>query len=220
MSPLSAIQLSLHVVHGSLNIPAVQRSYLSRRKRPLSAAMVDQNANSPEPIPRKPHASGSASVKEALSQPTVLKAGETMLIISLVLIFLLACTVSLHLYLRRRERRRRGTTKDKKKEKKGKEQPELPTQEKHVAELTGTPMCEIGESEPRHEMEDAEVDERHLQMDSERSSCHKSIGDQSDSDSVTGSEVDIEAGISWYDDSDERVEPGNRELAIYWARAM
>lgn len=182
--------------------------------------MVDQNANSPEPIPNKPYASGKPSAKEALSQPTVIKAGEAMLIISLVLIFLVCCTVSLHLYLRRRKRRRRGVKKGKKDKKKakGQDQPELPTQEKNIAELIGTPMCEIGESEPRHELEDAEVDERHLQVESETSSCHKSEIDQSGSE--TASDVDVEAGISWYDDSEERVQPNNRELAMYWARGM
>jgi hypothetical protein len=184
------------------------------------AGMVDQNANSPEPIPQKPHASGRPSTNEALSQPTVIKAGEAMLIISLVLIFLVCCTVSLHLYLRRRKRWRRGMKKGGKKGKQGKERPEVPPQEKHVAELVGTPMCEIGESDPRHEMEDAEVDERHLQVESEASSCHKSGMEGSVSDSETTSDVDVEAGISWYDDSEERVEPGDRELAIYWARGI
>jgi hypothetical protein len=126
--------------------------------------MVDQNANSPAPIPHKPLPSGKPSVNEALNQPTVLKAGESMLVVALVLIFLVCCTVSLHLYLRRRKRRRGGVKK--KKKGKGEEQPELASQETsktvHIAELVGTPMCEIGESDPRHEMEDVEVDERHL----------------------------------------------------------
>jgi hypothetical protein len=186
--------------------------------------MVDANANAPVPIPNPPRPSGKASIDEALNQPTVLKAGEAMLIISLVLIFLVCCTVCLHLYLRRRKRQRGGGVKKDKKKKKGKgeAQPEIATQEKndHVAELVGTPMCEIGVSEPRHEMEDVEVDERHLQLESEsgseRSSCHKTEV----SDSESGSEVDIEAGISWYDDSDERVEPNDRALAMYWARGM
>lgn len=189
--------------------------------------MVDANANAPAPIPNPPRPSGKASVDEALNQPTVLKAGEAMLIISLVLIFLVCCTVCLHLYLRRRKRQRGGTKKDKRKKKgKGKEEPELATQEKneHVAELVGTPMCEIGVSEPRHEMEDVEVDERHLQLESEsgseRSSCHKTEASDSDSDGESGGEVDVEAGISWYDDSDERVEPNDRALAMYWARGM
>jgi hypothetical protein len=182
--------------------------------------MVDQNANSPAPIPHKPLPSGKPSVNEALNQPTVLKAGESMLVVALVLIFLVCCTVSLHLYLRRRKRRRGGV----KKKKKGKdeEQPELASQEtsktEHIAELVGTPMCEIGESDPRHEMEDVEVDERHLQLESERSSCHKSEMTGSGSDSE--SEVDVEAGISWYDDAEERVEPNSRDLAMYWVRTM
>ncbi|KAF2824096.1 hypothetical protein CC86DRAFT_383795 [Ophiobolus disseminans] len=192
----------------------------------LVAIMVDQNANSPQPIPEKPLPSGKSSVNEALTQPTVIKSGEAMLIISLVLIFLVCCTVATHLFLRRRKRRRGGAKKEKV-EKKGKKakavvEPEAPKEEKHIAELVGTPMCELGESDPRHEMEDAEVDERHLQPESETSSCHKSEIDPSESESETASYVDIEAeaGISWYDDSEERVEPGDRDLAMYWARGM
>lgn len=181
--------------------------------------MVDQNANSPAPLPNKPHPSGKASVAEALKQPTVLKAGEAMLIVSLVLIFLVCCTVCVHLYLRQRKRRRGGVeTNKKKKGKKAKEEVQ-PEQEKEiVAELVGTPMCEIGESDPRHEMEDVEVHERHLQLESEsgRSSCHKSEL----SDSESASDVDVEAGISWFDDSDERIEPDDRAFAMYWARGM
>jgi len=180
--------------------------------------MVDQNANSPAPLPNKPRPSGQTSVTEALKQPTVLKAGEAMLIVSLVLVFLVCCTVCAHLYLRQRKRQRRsGVKKDKRKKKKGKEEEvQLEQKNGYVAELVGTPMCEIGESDPRHEMEDVEVNERHLQLENE---SEKTWGHKTEV-SESGSEVDVEAGISWYDDSEERVEPNDRALAMYWARGM
>lgn len=147
-----------------------------------------------------------------------------MLIISLVLIALVCISVTLHLILRRRRRRRKPAGKKRKDEKKGGQQ-ELASEGKkevvgNVAELVGTPMCEIGESEVRHEMEDVEVDERHLAVggaECERSSCHKS---DVESEGVGDGDGDLEAGVSWYDDSEERVEPSERDLAMYWARAM
>lgn len=85
-----------------------------------------------------------------------------MLIISLVLILFVVMSVCLHLYLRRQKRRRRRKAEPKKKPAKDSDtQPELQSQEKNFAELVGIPLCEMGESEPRHEMEDAEVLERH-----------------------------------------------------------
>lgn len=84
-----------------------------------------------------------------------------MLIISLVLILFVVLSVCLHLYLKRQKRRRRKTSPKKKAGKDSDAQPELQSKEKSFAELVGTPLCEMGESEPRHEMEDAEVMERH-----------------------------------------------------------
>lgn len=204
--------------------------------------MVDQNSNSPVQNTHKPKPSGDSARKDALKQPNVLQAGQTMLIIALTLMLLVVCAICLHLYLRRRRRRRslkdvcpikkvkEMKEKKRKKEKEGKkeekpEQPELHSKEKHVAELPGTPLCEMGESEPRHEMEDAEVPERHLQSDSETqigsdtSSCCESDG-SSMMDSGTASQIDLEAGISWYDASEERVEPDSRQFAMYWSRGI
>lgn len=122
-----------------------------------------------------------------------------------------------------KEKKRRKAKEGKKEEETA--QPELHSKEKHVAELPGTPLCEIGESEPRHEMEDAEVAERHLQSDgetqvgSDTSSCCES--DRSSMmDSETASQIDLEAGISWYDASEERVEVDSRQLAMYWSRGI
>lgn len=186
--------------------------------------MVDQNANAPASNAHKPQASGTPSAKDGLSQPSVIKAGEAMLIISLVLIFLVCCTVAAHLYLKRQKRRKRGGKGTKKGKKQNvHKQPELPSQEKPIAELVGTPMCEIGDSDPRHEMEDAEVDERYLRDDNERETSvqpKNGYASESGSDSEIRSEIDLEVGISWYGDSEERVEPDSRELAMYWSRGI
>lgn len=109
-----------------------------------------------------------------MSSPSVVQAGEIMLIISLVLIFLVVLSISLHFYLQRQKRRRRKAA-PKEKPGKGKDsdaQPELQSKEKKMAELVGTPLCEIGESEPRHEMEDAEVPERHTLTEPEHPNEH------------------------------------------------
>lgn len=124
-----------------------------------------------------------------------------------------------------KEIKERKRKKKEAKEEEGPAQPELHSKEKHVAELPGTPLCEMGDSEPRHEMEDAEVPERHLRSDSETqvgsdtSSCCES--DRSSiMDSETASQIDLEAGISWYDASEERVEADSRQLAMYWSRGI
>lgn len=203
--------------------------------------MVDQNSNGQAPTPHKPQASGTPVNKDALSQPTVIKAGESMLIISLVLIFLVACTVSVHLFLKRRKRKRRlrdacpikkaidkkAKKKAKaKKEEEGPEQPELHSHEKKLAELPATPLCEMGESEPRHEMEDAEVPERFLRTDSDaQTDCDTSSTLKSERSSIvdsdTASQIDLEAGTSWYDASEEPgPEPESRQLAMYWSRGI
>ena len=96
-----------------------------------------------------------------MASPSVVQAGEMMLIISLVLILFVVLSVCLHLYLKRQKRRRRKTAPKKKAGKDSEAQPELQSKEKKFSELVGTPLCEMGESEPRHEMEDAEVLERH-----------------------------------------------------------
>ena len=163
-----------------------------------------------------------------------------MLILSLVIILLVVCTVCLHLFLRRRKRdrtlkdispiqkvkERRKKKKEEAKKGKGPMQPELHGREKKIAELPGTPMCEIGESEPRHEIGESEVDHWPLRADWEAqignrtSSQFASNGSESDTSSQTSSHMDIEIGISWYDASEELVQPDSRQLAMYWARGI
>lgn len=105
-------------------------------------------------------------------------------------------------------------------------QPELHSQEKKVAELAATPLCEMGESEPRHEMEDAEVPERFLRTDSDAktdSDASSTLKSERSSivDSETASQIDLEAGTSWYDASEEPgPEPDSRQLAMYWSRGI
>lgn len=109
--------------------------------------------------------------------------------------------------------------------KEGLEQPELQSQEKTIAELPGTPLCEMGDSEPRHEMEDAEVAEQHVQAEIDGHSYSDASGHlESDRWSVINSEsaspMDLEAGILWYDASEEKVEVDSRQLAMYWSRGI
>lgn len=81
-----------------------------------------------------------------------------MLIISLLLILLVVISVCIHFYIKREKRLRRNSLPKKDKDLESVSQPdELQSQEKKLAELVGTPLCEMGDSEPRHEMEDAEV---------------------------------------------------------------
>jgi hypothetical protein len=139
--------------------------------------MVDQNMspNSNQNTGNNGGQNSESSPKaktSATSEPSVIQAGQWMLIFALTIVFLVCCAISVHLYLRRTKRRRRkGVKKTKKDNKsnavKGLQESELHGQEKKMAELTGTPLCEMGESEPRHEMEDAAVPERHTMDDIE-----------------------------------------------------
>ncbi|KAF1976214.1 hypothetical protein BU23DRAFT_43444 [Bimuria novae-zelandiae CBS 107.79] len=128
--------------------------------RPLDQnGLPQQSSNAQHPAPT--HTTPS----NPLATPSVVNAGEYMLIISLVLILLVVITVTVHFLLERQKRRRRKTLP--KKGKNSDAQPELQSKEKKFAELVGTPLCEMGDSEPRHEMEDAEVLERHTLVEPE-----------------------------------------------------
>lgn len=140
-----------------------------------------------------------------------------MLIIALVLILLVCVFVALHFFLKRRKRRRKagdGKEKGKKKKKNTSSVPETPTPKKEVVELVGTPICELGDPEPRHEMEDVEVHERHM-------ATTESSDDDGDRD-VEAGQSGFEAGTSWYDETDDRAapEPESREFALYWSRGI
>lgn len=161
--------------------------------------MADQSSN----------ATANARVRH---EGAVLKAGEAMLVIALVLIFLLVCAVCAHVVLRQRKKRRTSKMEGESDEEKGRTEiqearnkedvvkcdsatrtrrqaedfaygkdtiiPESshdkkPATKQHrghhsrsksgsVAELPFSPLCEIGESEPRHELADDEVAERHF----------------------------------------------------------
>ncbi|KAJ4291932.1 hypothetical protein N0V90_009830 [Kalmusia sp. IMI 367209] len=130
-------------------------------------APVDQNAAPQQPT-KPDHADATQTASSSpLSSPSVVQAGEIMLIISLVLILFVVISIAVHFYLKRQKRRRRKTAPKKKGVKASDGQPELQSQEKKMAELVGTPLCEMGESEPRHEMEDAEVHERYTMVEPE-----------------------------------------------------
>ena len=127
----------------------------------MAPTPLDQNGTPQQPANvEHPSPSHSAS-SNPLKSPEVTQAGEIMLIISLVLILFVVLSVCLHFYLRRQKRRRRKAKPKKKEVEESDTQPELQSREKKFAELVGTPLCEMGESEPRHELEDAEVLERH-----------------------------------------------------------
>ncbi|KAF2443209.1 hypothetical protein P171DRAFT_57674 [Karstenula rhodostoma CBS 690.94] len=132
---------------------------------------LDQNGQPQQPTQPNQATPSPTSTSNPLSSPTVVKAGEVMLIISLVLILIVVVTVSIHLYLKRQKRHRRTSPK-KKAGKVANGQPELQSKEKKMAELVGTPLCEIGDSEPRHEMEDAEVLERDTMTEPEHPQEH------------------------------------------------
>jgi len=139
-----------------------------------------------------------------------------MLIISLVLILLVVVSISVHFYLKRQKRRRppikRKDTKES--EKSANKQPELQSQSKEFAELTGTPLCEMGDPEPRHEMEDAEVPEICTMAEPENpwdNPVHVSP--------VSPYDVDLEAGAMFGEmttHTTTQPEPGVH--AAYWAR--
>jgi hypothetical protein len=170
--------------------------------------MVDQNSSPNQPTGgNKPEASHAAS--EGLSAPSVVKAGEMMLIFALLLIFAVCITVATHLYLRRQRRRRRIEDKAKDKAKRSKSLDSA--KDKTFAELIGTPLCEMGESEPRHEMEDAEVHERHTTTNLEH---------PGDNPVYSPAGTDLEAGTTYFGEMTSRtpVQPEPAMHAVYYAR--
>lgn len=178
--------------------------------------MVDQNSSPQEPpSEHKPEETHAAS--NSMSSPSVVKAGEMMLIFAMVLIFFVCLSVAVHLYLRRKRRRRRPKSKNTKKPKTKKKgealQPELQSQERKVAELIGTPLCEMGDSEPRHEMEDVEVHERHTTVN---------IANPADNPVVSPVDPDLEAGTLYFGDMTVSpvVQPDAGIHAVYFARGM
>lgn len=170
--------------------------------------MVDQNASPNQPAtgsktePTKPAATG-------LRAPEVVQAGEMMLIFSLLLVFAVCLCVSIHLYLKRQKKKRRKELKERKAAKEAKAAEVV--EEKHFAELTGTPLCEMGESEPRHEMEDAEVDERYMAVDLEHPNAHPVY-------SPAG--TDLEAGPAYFGEMTTQswAQPDARMHAAYYAQ--
>ncbi|KAF2243148.1 hypothetical protein BU26DRAFT_570543 [Trematosphaeria pertusa] len=178
--------------------------------------MVDQNSNAPQP--QSPNdATPSQAANQGMSAPSVVVAGQMMLIFALVLIFLVCLAVAVHLYLRRRRRRRKGKPKTKKKEMRKSatpQQPELQSQERKIAELVGTPLCEIGDSEPRHEMEDAEVHERYTTIDLQNPRDNPVL--------ISPLDPDLESGTWPYDEmtTPSTAAPEAREYAVYWSRGL
>lgn len=156
--------------------------------------------------------SNATTNARARHEEAVLKAGQAMLIIALVLIFLLVCAVCTYLVFRARKKRRtakkevdldeeRGNTEtqdstkkenvannkhgtmtkrldndssyskdivltqpshDKKHAAKQHRRHHSRSKSGTVAELPFSPLCEMGESEPRHELADDEVPERYF----------------------------------------------------------
>lgn len=121
---------------------------------------LDQNGAPQQPKHADKAAPSHTPSSNPLSSPSVVQAGEIMLIISLVLILIVVISISIHFYIKRQKRVYRKPSPKKNNGKDGDAQPELQSKEKKMAELVGTPLCEIGDSEPRHEMEDVEVLER------------------------------------------------------------
>lgn len=172
--------------------------------------MVDQNASpnqqatGTKPESTKPAATG-------LRAPEVVQAGEMMLIFSLLLVFAVCLCVAIHLYLKRQKRKRRKEWKERKAAREAKAAEVVVEEEKTFAELTGTPLCEMGESEPRHEMEDAEVDERYMAVDLEHPNDHPVY-------SPTG--TDLEAGTVYFGEMTTHswAQPEAGMHAAYYAR--
>lgn len=132
---------------------------------------LDQNGAPQPPTQPEKTAPSHTPSSNPLATPAVVQTGEIMLIISLVLILLVVISISIHLYIKRVHRPRRKTS-PKKKGGKNTAQPELQSEEKKMSELVGTPLCEMGDSEPRHEMEDAEVLERDTLVEPEHPQEH------------------------------------------------
>lgn len=170
--------------------------------------MVDQNAS-----PNQPPSSKTEPTKPAetgLRAPEVVQAGEIMLIFSLLLVFAVCLCVTIHLYLKRQRRKRRKEAKERRAAREAAKAAEV-VEEKTFAELTGTPLCEMGESEPRHEMEDAEVDERYTTMNLEH---------PGDNPVYSPPGTDLEAGTPYFGEmtSHTWVQPEAGMHAAYYAR--
>lgn len=174
--------------------------------------MVDQNASPNQPTNNN-NAEPSKEAPQGLAAPSVVRAGEMMLIFALVLIFGVCVFVAIHLHLRRHRRRRKKQDKTKKRAKKLETELEKQPQEKEkeFAELVGTPLCEMGESEPRHEMEDVEVQERHTMAHPEDPRNHPVY-------SPAG--TDLEAGTMYFGEMTTHTvaQPGAAMHAAYYAR--
>ena len=92
---------------------------------------------------------------------------------------------------------------------------ELQSKEKKIVELYGTPVCEIGESEPRHEMEDVEVPERRYTL------AEIDLENPADTPVVTRTERELEEGTYFGEmTTREEREPEARAHAAYWARTF
>ncbi|KAF2877274.1 hypothetical protein BDV95DRAFT_601685 [Massariosphaeria phaeospora] len=172
--------------------------------------MVDQNS-SPHNAPPSPESSHESQTKNTMSAPSVVRAGEMMLVFGLLLVFLVCSSLALHFYLKRRKRGRRGkkgADKKNKKKTKGLEGPELHSQDKKMAELVGTPVCEMGESEPRHEMQDVEVDERHM----------AAVHGRRPSESDVESGVETEFGTQT--DYGTHTATAAPEIPVYWSARL
>jgi hypothetical protein len=171
--------------------------------------MVDQNSTPTQPESgNRPESSKEAS--QGLSAPSVVKAGEMMLIFALLLVFAVCLFVAIHLHLKRQRRRKKQHNVNKAKGSDTLAAQKQP-QEKKFAELTGTPLCEMGESEPRHEMEDVEVPERHTMDDLE---------DPSDSPVYSPAGTDLEAGVVYFGEmsSHTTAQPEPAMHAAYFVR--
>jgi hypothetical protein len=173
--------------------------------------MVDQNSSPNEPSSgHSPEPSREA--KEGLSSPSVVKAGEMMLIFALLLIFIVCICLAIHFHLKRQKRRRKKQAKPKKEVGGSKCVNEAKQeQDKNFSELVGTPLCEMGESEPRHEMEDVEVPERYTMNDPE---------DPRNNPVYSPAGTDLEAGTVYFGEmtSSTMAQPEPAMHAAYFAR--
>ena len=165
-----------------------------------------QSPNPDHTAPSRPAASNP------LAAPVVIKAGEMMLIISLVLILFIVISVCVHFYLKRQRPRYRKAPPKKELGGDADGQPELQSKEKKFAEVAGTPLCEMGDSEPRHEMEDAEVSEQHTMAEPEHPQDHPVY-------LVSPLTPSYDAGMMFGDMSTRTpIEPAAGVYALYHAR--
>lgn len=142
-----------------------------------------------------------------------------MLIFALLLIFLVCCALALHFHLRRQKRKRRKKVKGQKKKEVEEvvdmQEAELQSKERKIVELHGTPICEIGDSEPRHEMEDVEVPERRYTL----AEIH--LENPADTPVAVRTERELEEGTYFGEmTTREGLQPAPRVYAAYWARTF